>query len=143
MGHQIVPDQENDNVLIGKSIAEHSYEREKKEIVVDNIKIDIVNIDNGKMCISEVKKSSKYKESATMQLAFYLKKLKEIGINASGELRFPKEKIREEIILDDNIENKLNEIEKDIEIIVNSEKPLPPEKQKVCNNCAYAEFCWC
>ena len=107
MGHQIVPDQENDNVLIGKSIAEHSYEREKKEIVVDNIKIDIVNIDNGKMCISEVKKSSKYKESATMQLAFYLKKLKEIGINASGELRFPKEKIREEIILDDNIENKL------------------------------------
>ena len=143
MGHQIVPDQENDNVLIGKSIAEHSYEREQKEIVVDNIKIDIVNIDNGKMCISEVKKSSKYKESATMQLAFYLKKLKEIGINASGELRFPKEKIREEIILDDNIENKLNEIEKDIEIILNSEKPLPPEKQKFCNNCAYAEFCWC
>ena len=143
MGHQIVPDQENDNVLIGKGIAEHSYEREKKEIVVDNIKIDIVNIDNGKMCISEVKKSSKYKESATMQLAFYLKKLKEIGINASGELRFPKEKIREEIILDDNIENKLNEIEKDIEIILNSEKPLPPEKQKFCNNCAYAEFCWC
>ena len=78
-----------------------------------------------------------------MQLAFYLKKLKEIGINASGELRFPKEKIREEIILDDNIENKLNEIEKDIEIILNSEKPLPPEKQKFCNNCAYAEFCWC
>lgn len=84
MGRQIVPDQENDNVLIGKSIAEYSYGREKKEIVVDNIKIDVLELADGKFCISEVKKSSRYKQSARMQLAFYMSKLKERGIKPSS-----------------------------------------------------------
>ena len=143
MGHQIVPDQENDNVLSGKSIAEYSYGREKKEIGVDNIKIDVLELADGKFCISEVKKSSRYKQSARMQLAFYMSKLKERGIEAKGELRFPKEKIREEVVLDAQTEVELSKVTEDISVILNEEKPSPPEKQKFCRNCAYAEFCWC
>lgn len=143
MGHQIIPDQENDNVLIGKIIAEYSYAREKKEVVVDNIKIDVLELADGKFCISEVKKSSRYKQSAKMQLAFYMSKLKERGIEAKGELRFPKEKIREEVVLDPPTEAELLKVAEDITIILNEERPVQPEKQKFCRNCAYAEFCWC
>lgn len=143
MGHKIVPDQENDNILIGKSIAAYSYGRKKKEIDVDHARIDVLEITDGKFCISEVKKSSRYKQSAKMQLAFYLYKLKERGIEARGELRFPKEKMREEVVLDERTEAELLEIIEDITDILNREKPLLPEKQKFCWNCAYAEFCWC
>lgn len=143
MGHQIIPDQENDHILIGKSIAEHSYAREKKEIAVDNIKIDVLERVGGKLCISEVKKSSRYKKSAKMQLLFYLKKLKERGVEAKGELRFPLEKFCEEIFLDETSERELGLVEQEIMDILSMERPPLPEKQKFCSNCAYAEFCWC
>ena len=51
------------------------------------------------MVVGEVKKTSKFKESARMQLLYYLKQLKDMGIQATGFLAFPKEKKKEEIIL--------------------------------------------
>ena len=108
MGHNIVPDQENDNVVVGRYIGETSYQREKKEIVVGGSKIDVIHVEDGQMVIGEIKKSSKYRQSARMQLAFYLRELKAHGIEAKGELRFPKEKIREEVVLDETVEAELD-----------------------------------
>lgn len=143
MAHQIVPDQEHDALMIGKSIAEFSYAREKKEIAVDHMKIDVLERKQGRICISEVKKSSRYKQSAKMQLALYLSKLREKGIEAVGELRFPQEKQREEVVLDAVLEQELERAKDEIQRILSLDKPQPPKKQKYCRNCAYAEYCWC
>ena len=143
MGHHIVPDQENDNVAVGRYIGENSYQREKKEIVVGGSKIDVLHMENGQMIIGEIKKSSKYRKSARMQLAFYLSELKERGINAQGELRFPKEKVREDVILDEATENELNEAKREILRILYLDTPPTPKKISFCKNCAYAEYCWC
>lgn len=142
ISHQINPDQDNDNVSLGRFIGENTYQREKKEISVGNSKIDVFHTEDGKMVIGEVKKSSKYKESARMQLAFYLSELKERGIMARGELRFPKEKVREEVILDERTEQELDKVRREILHIVYMEKPPQPRKIQFCKKCAYAEFCW-
>ncbi len=142
ISHQINPDQDNDNVVLGRYIGENTYQREKKEISIGNSKIDVFHTEDGKMVIGEVKKSSKYKESARMQLAFYLSELKERGIMACGELRFPKEKVREEVILDERTEQELDKVRREILCIVYMEKPPQPRKIQFCKKCAYAEFCW-
>ncbi|AEG61209.1 CRISPR-associated protein Cas4 [Desulforamulus ruminis] len=142
ISHQINPDQDNDNVSLGRFIGENTYQREKKEISVGGSKIDVFHMENGQMVIGEVKKSSKYKESARMQLAFYLSELKERGIEARGELRFPKEKVREEVLMDEQTEQELERVRREILRIVYLDKPPQPRKIKFCKNCAYAEFCW-
>ncbi|AQS58406.1 CRISPR-associated protein Cas4 [Desulforamulus ferrireducens] len=142
ISHQINPDQDHDNLSLGRYIGENTYAREKKEIIVGNSKIDVFHTENGKMVIGEVKKSSKYKESARMQLAFYLKELKERGIIARGELRFPKEKAREEVILDDRTERQLDQVKREILRIIYLEKPPQPKRIQFCKKCAYNEFCW-
>lgn len=142
ISHQLTPDQEDTNVAIGRLIDRNSYSREKKEIAVGSSKMDIFRVVDGKLVIGEVKKSSRYRDSARMQLAFYLKELAERGIEAIGELRFPEEKKRETVELNEELINELQNVERDILRIVYMEKPPAPKKVKWCRNCAYAEFCW-
>ena len=143
MGHHIVPDQKNDNVAVGRYIGENSYQREKKEIAVGGSKIDVIYMDDGQMVIGEVKKTSKYRQSAKMQLALYLSELKERGIEARGELRFPKEKIREDVVLNEALEQELEEAKREILRIIYLDMPPLPQKVSYCKKCAYAEYCWC
>jgi CRISPR-associated exonuclease Cas4 len=142
ISHQLTPDQEDTNVAIGRLIDRNSFSREKKEIAVGSSKMDIFRVVDGKLVIGEVKKSSRYRDSARMQLAFYLKELAERGIEAIGELRFPEEKKRETVELNEELINELQNVERDILRIVYMEKPPAPKKVKWCRNCAYAEFCW-
>ena len=142
MSHQLVPDQDEGNLVLGKYIGENTYQREKKELEVGGSKIDVFHIEEGKMVVGEVKKSSKYRESAKMQLAFYLSELKERGVEAVGELRFPKEKLREEVVLDEPLVQELEKVKREILRIVYLPKPPEPRKINFCRNCAYAEFCW-
>jgi len=101
ISHQLTPDQENTNIAIGRIIDATSYSREKKQLAVGASKMDIYRLADGKLIIGEVKKSSKYRGSARMQLGFYLKELAARGIEATGELRFPEEKTRELVELDE------------------------------------------
>lgn len=77
-----------------------------------------------------------------MQLAFYLVELEKVGLNAKGELCFPKEKRRESVELIDDVKARLDTAVRDILRIIYLDKPPEPEKIKYCKNCAYAEFCW-
>ncbi|MEW6172346.1 MAG: CRISPR-associated protein Cas4 [Bacillota bacterium] len=140
--HQLTPDQDDTNVALGRFIDETSYAREKKQLVVGSSKIDVYRFADGKLVVGEVKKSSRYRKSARMQLAFYLKELAAHGIEARGELRFPKEKIREEVVLDSTVMAELEKAEQEILKLVDMEKPPAPAKNRFCKKCAYAEFCW-
>ena len=142
MARNIVPDQDNTNVDLGRFIAENTYERDKKEISIGHIKLDIMRQEKGRLVVGEVKKSSKYEKSATMQLAFYLHELKEIGIEAEGELMFPKEKKKVQVKLTPELIVEIEKAKRDILRIVYQEVPQPPKKISFCRNCAYAEFCW-
>lgn len=142
MGHQINPDEDDANVSLGRFVHDFSYQREHKEVVVGGSKMDIIRSDEGGMVIGEVKKSSKYRESARMQLAFYLSELKQRGIQARGELRFPQEKRRETVVLDEETERELDRVRREILRILYLSQPPPPKKQNFCKRCAYAEFCW-
>ncbi|WP_028949868.1 CRISPR-associated protein Cas4 [Sulfurihydrogenibium subterraneum] len=141
IGHSIEADQENDFLILGKHIHELFYKGEKKEIFIDNtIKIDILS---NKKVIGEIKKSSKFIQSARMQIAFYLYYLKkEKGIEFVGELLIPEERKKEKIILTKEIEYKIEKAIKDITEILKLPKPPKPEKIPYCKNCAYKDMCW-
>lgn len=142
MAHQLIPDQEQENVRIGKIIGENSYNRDKKEIDLGNAKVDLIRTENGELVVGEVKKSSRFVESASKQLLFYLLQLKEMGIKARGQLLFPEERDKMEILLDEAAEDEIRKTMTDIEAIVNMDRPPKAKKIKYCRNCAYSEFCW-
>ncbi|MFZ5633828.1 MAG: CRISPR-associated protein Cas4 [Bacillota bacterium] len=142
IGHQISADQDDANVSLGRFIQDYSYPREHKELLVGHSKMDVFHTSDSGLVIGEVKKSSKYSHSARMQLAFYLRELKQRGILAKGELRFPKEKRREEVILNEKTEQELDKVSREILRILYLPKPPEPAKTGFCKKCAYAEFCW-
>lgn len=142
MGRQLTPDQDDSNVELGRFIHDLRYGRDKKEINLGNIKLDIMRRDGEEIVIGEIKKSSHFIESARMQLGFYLKELKQRGIKARGELFFPEEKRKERVDLTAEMEKELNKVERDILRIIYLALPPVPEKIKWCRRCAYSEFCW-
>lgn len=142
MSRHLTPWQENPFIEIGRLISKESYEREKKEIQIENIVIDVLKTSSEEILVGEVKKSSHFLKSATMQLAFYLLKLKEYGINAKGILLFPKEKRRIPLSLTKEMEEKLNLAIDRINQIIKSETPPPATKNRFCAKCGYREFCW-
>lgn len=142
MSRRLIPDQENTNVEIGRFLHEESYKRDKKEISVGNIVLDIIKKENGQLVVGEVKKTSKFKHSARMQLLFYLKELKDMGIEATGSLMFPKEKEREVVILTKEKEQELDETVREILKIIYQSKPPAVKKISYCRSCAYNEICY-
>lgn len=142
MAHSIVADQDNEYMDLGRFIHENSYTRDKKEISLGHIKVDVLQKKAGHVLIGEVKKSSKFKESARMQLAYYLWELRKKGIEGTGVLMFTRERKREEITLTDELIETLKFVEKDILRIIYEPIPQEPKKIPFCKKCAYSEFCW-
>ncbi|NLT94107.1 MAG: CRISPR-associated protein Cas4 [Clostridia bacterium] len=142
MARNLVPDQEDTNIDLGRFIQETTYQRDKKEVSLGNIKLDILRRENGQLVVGEVKKTSKFIKSASMQLAFYLYELKQSGIEAIGELMFPKEKKKVSIELDEALILEIEKVKKEILKILYQENPPKAKKVGYCRNCAYIEFCW-
>lgn len=142
MVHELIPDQDNPFLELGRFIEENFYKRESKFFEVDNMKIDIVRREGENVLIGEVKKSSRYERSMIMQISFYLKRLKENGVYVKGEILIPKERKRINVELTEEIEKEIEEAIKNIEKIMLEE--IPPKKERIpfCKNCAFREFCW-
>lgn len=142
MARRLTPDEDDTNIDIGRFIHQNTYSREKKEIDLGNAKLDLIHNENGELVVGEVKKSSRFLESAKTQLLFYLLQLKEMGIEARGELLIPMEKKKYAIELNKESEQHIVTIISDIERIANDMNAPPAKKTKWCRNCAYSEFCW-
>jgi len=142
MAHQINAFQDNHFLELGRFLSKETYDRQKKEIAIENLKIDIIKKASEQIIIGEIKKSSKFLESATMQLCFYLYRLKKLGVEARGELLIPKEKKRYAIVLDEEKENELKRAFRQIDKIIEQSLPPPPKRTTFCSKCAYSEFCW-
>ncbi len=142
MARHIVPEQDDNNISIGRLIKEETYVREKKEIRIENIVIDIIRKENQEIVVGEVKKSSKYKESAKMQLLYYLYILKQKGLNLKGELLFPNEKLKIMIELKESDEKRILEDIANIEKLIQQKNPPKLTKLNYCSKCGYKELCF-
>lgn len=140
--HNLSGDQDNENLAIGRIIGEHAYKREKKEIDLGNAKLDLIRTEDGQVVVGEVKKSSRFVESASKQLLFYLLQLKQMGIDARGELLIPEEKKKIDVLLDEKNEVEILAAIGEVEQIAAAARPPEPSKNKYCRKCAYSEFCW-
>ncbi len=140
--HQINFETESDVVALGKLLSETSYDRQKKEIKIDEmISIDWIDLRN--KVIHEVKKSDKLEEAHLWQVKYYLYFLESKGVTGfKAEIDYPKFHKRELIELADWDREQLKEVIKEIEGILSRDGI--PEKVRIpaCRSCSYFEFCW-
>ncbi len=142
ISHQIAADQDDENLDLGRFINEITYQKNKREILIGNIKVDRIRREGGTLVIGEVKKSSRFMESSRYQLLYYLDVLRKMGIEARGELLFPEEKNKEIIEWTLEAKQRLDQAIADIRRIALRPVPPKPEKIKYCRKCAYREYCW-
>jgi len=142
MAHEINPEQDNPLIELGRIFHEYFYRREKKEVSLEGMKIDLLKKGEENYIVCEVKKSSRFELSAKMQLAYSIYKLREKGIDVKGELLIPKERKRIGIELDEDLEREIRGAVADIRRIMSSDKPPPARKTRYCRGCAYRYFCW-
>lgn len=142
MSRNIVPDQKDTNIDIGRFIHETAYNRNKKEIEFGNVKFDVLIHNKDELVIGETKKTSKYQEASQMQLLYYLRELNKAGINAKGVLLYPEEKKRVEVELTEDKIRALEYAENEIIKIMNRKFPPPVIKNKYCRSCGYREYCY-
>ncbi|MEM3974957.1 MAG: CRISPR-associated protein Cas4 [Ignisphaera sp.] len=142
MSRHLEPSQSNPFIEIGRLISESTYAREKKQIQLEHMVIDLIKKEGKDIIVCEIKKSSRFEKAAKMQLAYYLLNLKRLGIEAKGELLFPKEKKKVTLELTNELEEELKEAEREIKNIILM--PHPPKVTKIiyCKNCGYKEFCY-
>lgn len=141
-GNRINLEDNSEEVKIGKALHEAKENDKNTEITIKNIKIDKLT----KGYLTEVKKSDADPEAAKWQLLFYLKVLKEKGIERKGKLEFieknKKDKKTVILELDDEIEKQLYKYEEEIKQLLLKEKVPPILNKPNCKKCAYYEYCY-
>lgn len=134
----------SDLVYEGKLIHEESYPQRAakyEEVQIGGIKVDFY--DAGNRVIHEVKKSGKMEDAHVWQLKYYLYIFEKVGIeDVSGILEYPKLRKKEEVYLSDIDRERIAEIEKDIERIVESEQCPEVLNSVICKKCSYFDLCF-
>lgn len=139
--NEIQMEQGNENVEIGKVLDEETYKRDKKHINIDNI----INIDfiKSKGILHEVKKSKKIEEASILQVKYYLYFLEKKGVKGiKGKIDYPLLKQSVDIELDNDDIIKIENVLRDIELIVDEKYPPKLEKKRICKSCAYYDLCF-
>jgi CRISPR-associated exonuclease Cas4 len=138
--HGIQMEQESDRVKMGKLVHEKSYERQKKEISIDN-KIVLDWQSDG--VIHEVKLTDSMEEAHEFQLLYYIYYLKQKGVEGlTGQIDYPRLRQTKEIELTPEKETELEKALTEMDRILTLDKPPEVEFMKICKNCSYAELCW-
>lgn len=142
MSRGLYPAREHELLQLGKLIDQRSYENERKQVEFGDCKIDILRREEGAVVIGEVKKSSRASHAARMQLAYYLYQLEMVGVEAKGELLYPKERRRERVSLDEDVRAELEQAVKEITSIVTNSRIPDRKRIRYCRSCAYGDWCW-
>ena len=173
--HEVNPCEDNELLDLGRQLHEQSYQRERKELAMPGMKIDVLKCkgkgvkgkgknaegkrvkgegenaegegervkgEGTELIVCEVKKSDRFLRSATMQLCFYLWRMKQMGVNATGEIRIPRKKKIIPVELTSERERELEQMMANIEQLVAQPKPPAAVKGRFCKKCAYDSFCW-
>lgn len=142
-GHAIEPYREHELLALGRLLQETAYQRKRKELSLPGMKVDLITPRDGDaLLIGEVKRSPRMQHAQQLQLGYYLLRLREAGVTARGELRYPEQRIVEPVELTPELEAAVRAAMREVEELL--ARPLPPPAQRLsaCANCAYYEFCW-
>ena len=138
---KISADQWDENILMGKALAEIK-EEQLHDFPFSNLKFDKIGKERGHYMVTEYKKSMSNPDGAKMQLLFYMWQLK-----TSLKLKVINGKVisgRTVIFVEGN-ETNMKMIEELIdEVSQFLEQPTPPpfEKIKFCKGCGYRDYCY-
>lgn len=142
-GNRLNLEDNSERVKIGKAIHEEKSEKGKNtEVAIENIRIDKIT----KEYVVEVKKSDADIEACKWQLLYYIKVLREKGIDRKGRLEFvEKNKSNKKVYyfeLDEDNEKSLEEIVSNITSLLNQENVPEVLMEPKCKKCAYYEYCY-
>lgn len=142
-GNRLNLEDNSEDVKIGKALHEEkSSKSSNSEIEIENIKIDKLTSEY----LVEIKKSDADVEASKWQLIYYLKVLREKGIERKGKLEFiEKNKGNNKILyfeLDEELEKQLNIYVNDIENLLKQENVPDVLNKPKCKKCAYYEYCY-
>lgn len=141
-GNRMNLEDNSEEVEIGKAIHEERAEQINTEIAIENIRLDKLTAEY----LTEVKKSDADVEAAKWQLMFYLKVLKEKGIQRKGKLEFVEKNKgnKKTIILEltEDEEKKLQQYIQEIEELLTQEEIPEVLNKSQCKKCAYYEYCY-
>ncbi len=142
-GNRLNLEDNSELVQIGRAMHEvKAQESEHTEVAIENIRLDKLTAEY----LTEIKKSDADMEAAKWQLYYYLKILKEKGIVRKGRLLFEeKNKAKKAAVileLDDVQEQKLEQIQTEIEELLLSDEVPKAEEKAGCKKCAYYEYCF-
>ncbi|MCL0063635.1 CRISPR-associated protein Cas4 [Dehalococcoidia bacterium] len=132
----------SERVSRGVLLHETSYPRlPRRELLIDSlIKVDIIE---GSGKVLEVKHSPTMNNAAQLQVLYYLYYLKRKGVSELvGELRFPRQRRREEVVLSEENEGKIETTLRKIKEVKDLLSPPKAEWGAICRRCAYSEICW-
>ncbi|CAB3395576.1 CRISPR-associated exonuclease Cas4 (modular protein) [Kyrpidia spormannii] len=136
MSRQMTPDEDDENVVIGRFLHENRQPRGRKEVEVAHSKLDVVRRESGTLVVTEVKKSGRSLKGARMQVLFYLRELKNRGIEAEGELVVPEERRVERVVLTEEDRAKIEETVEELRALLRRETPPPAKRIPACKRCA-------
>ena len=141
--HRLNLEDNSEIVRVGKAIHEDKAKSsENSEIKIDNIVLDKIN----SKYVVEIKKSDADIEACKWQLLYYLKILKDKGIERKGKLEFiEKNKTDRKIIfieINEEIEKELNEHISKIEELLSMDELPTVINKPACKKCAYYEYCY-
>lgn len=141
-GNRMNMEDNSEEVKIGKAIHEERSEQANTEIAIENIRLDKLTAEY----LTEVKKTDADVEASKWQLIFYLKVLKEKGIERKGRLEFAEKNkgSKKTIIIEltEEDEKKLQQYIYEIEELLRQEEIPPVLNNSKCKKCAYFEYCY-
>ena len=139
--HNVNFERESDLVKLGKLVHKEFYQRDKKDVQIGPIAIDVIR-KGDKLEIQEVKKAKSIEEADIFQMLYYLFYLSNLGIPAKGRITYPKSREVVNVELNEEISRDLEKILKEIDLLKREKEMPKPVKKKHCRKCAYFEFCF-
>ncbi len=148
MGHNIEPYRDHELLALGRLLAESAYPRERKELALPGMKVDVLRRrpadadEDEALVIGEVKRSPRAQHAQRLQLGYYLLRLREAGLHVRGELRYPEQRRVEQVDLTPELEAAVRQAMQQVADLLARPHPPPPVRIPACAKCAYYEFCW-
>ena len=141
-GNRLNLEDNSEQVKIGKALHEQRNTSENTEIALENIRLDKLSSEY----LTEVKKSDADTEAAKWQLLFYLKILKDKGVERKGKLEFiEKGRTDKKIVyveLTKEAEKELEKYVQQIEDLLSGDVIPEVLNKPKCKKCAYYEYCY-
>lgn len=141
-GNRLNLEDNSEQVKIGKALHEQRNTSENTEIALENIRLDKLSSEY----LTEVKKSDADTQAAKWQLLFYLKILKDKGVERKGKLEFiEKGRTDKKIVyveLTKEAEEELEKYVQQIEELLSGDVIPEVLNKPKCKKCAYYEYCY-